>query len=129
MSRKTEQLSVGGRTIPVSNLDKLLYPGEKFTKAKVIDYYHRISKYLLPHLKNRPVTLKRFPDGVFGQAFYEKDAPAFDSEVGQDRFGATPRNRLGPTSDTFLSTIALLSFGSRTLRASRSTLFSISHRA
>lgn len=77
MSRKTEQLSVGGRTIPVSNLEKILYPGEKFTKAKVIDYYHRISKYLLPHLKNRPVTLKRFPDGVFGQAFYEKDAPAF----------------------------------------------------
>jgi len=77
MSRKTEQLSVGGRSIPVSNLDKILYPGEKFTKAKVIDYYHRISKFLLPPLKNRPVTSKRFPDGVFGQAFYEKDAPAF----------------------------------------------------
>lgn len=77
MARKTEQLSVGGRRIPVSNLDKMLYPGEKFTKAKVIDYYLRISKFLLPHLKNRPVTLKRFPDGVFGEAFYEKDAPAF----------------------------------------------------
>ena len=66
-----------GRTIAVSNLDKLLYPGEKFTKAKVIDYCVRISKYLLPHLKDHPVTLKRFPDGVFGQFFYEKDAPAF----------------------------------------------------
>ena len=77
MARKTQQLSVGGRRIPVSNLDKILYPGEKFTKAKVIDYYFRISKFLLPHLKNRPVTLKRFPDGVFGEAFYEKDAPAF----------------------------------------------------
>ena len=77
MARKAEQLTVGGRRIPVSNLDKILYPGEKFTKAKVIDYYHRISKFLLPHLKNRPVTLKRFPDGVFGEAFYEKDAPAF----------------------------------------------------
>ena len=77
MARKTEHLSVGGRRIPVSNLDKILYPGEKFTKAKVIDYYVRISKFLLPHLKNRPVTLKRFPDGVFGEAFYEKDAPAF----------------------------------------------------
>jgi bifunctional non-homologous end joining protein LigD len=77
MVRKAEQLSVGGRRIPVSNLDKILYPGEKFTKAKVIDYYARISKFLLPHLKNRPVTLKRFPDGVFGEAFYEKDAPAF----------------------------------------------------
>jgi bifunctional non-homologous end joining protein LigD len=66
MARKSEQLSVGGRRITVSNLDKLLYPGEKFTKAKVIDYYHRVSKFLLPHLKNHPVTLKRFPDGVFG---------------------------------------------------------------
>jgi bifunctional non-homologous end joining protein LigD len=74
---KAEHLKIGSRRIPVSNLDKLLYPGQKFTKSKVIDYYIRISKYLLPHLKNHPVTLKRFPDGVFGEFFYEKDAPAF----------------------------------------------------
>src|ERR1043165_9179370 len=77
MARKTQQIIVGRRRIPVSNLDKTLYPGEKFTKAKVIDFYIRIAKYLLPHLKDRPVTLKRFPDGVFGEAFWEKDAPAF----------------------------------------------------
>jgi bifunctional non-homologous end joining protein LigD len=77
MARKIEQVTVDGRRIPVSNLDKILYPGDKFTKAKVIDYYVRISKFLLPHLKNRPVTLKRFPNGVFGEAFYEKDAAAF----------------------------------------------------
>src|ERR1044071_2537424 len=77
MAGKSEQLNVGSRRISVSNLDKILYPGEKFTKAKVIEYYVEISKYLLPHLKNRPVTLKRFPEGVFGEAFYEKDAPAF----------------------------------------------------
>ena len=80
MARKAQQLAIDGRRISVSNLDKLLYPGEKFTKAKVIDYYVRISKYLLPHLKNDPVTLKRFPDGVFGEFFYEKDAPAFTPE-------------------------------------------------
>src|SRR5215212_9009552 len=80
MARKTKQLTVDDRRIPVSNLDKVLYPGEKFTKADVIDYYVRISKYLLPHLQNRPVTLKRFPDGVFGEFFYEKDAPAFTPE-------------------------------------------------
>lgn len=74
---KTQQIRVGPRTIAVSNLEKILYPGKKFTKAKVIDYYVQISKYLLPHLKNRPVTLKRFPEGVFGEYFYEKDAPAF----------------------------------------------------
>jgi len=77
MGERTKQLQIGRRRVPVSNLDKLLYPGEKFTKAKVIDYYIRISKYLLPHLKNRPLTLKRFPEGVFGEFFYEKDAPAF----------------------------------------------------
>src|SRR4026207_763255 len=77
MARQTKQLTVGRRRIPVSNLEKILYPGTKFTKARVIDYYISISKYLLPHLKDRPVTLKRFPDGVFGEFFYEKDAPAF----------------------------------------------------
>ena len=74
-----EQVKIGNRRIEVSNLDKVLYPGGKFTKAKVIDYYIRISEYL-PHLKNRPVTLKRFPDGVFGEFFYEKDAPSFTPE-------------------------------------------------
>src|SRR5215212_9803235 len=77
MPGKTAQLTVGRRHITVSNLDKILYPGTKFSKANVIDYYINISKYLLPHLKNHPVTLKRFPDGVFGESFYEKDAPAF----------------------------------------------------
>jgi len=80
MARKTEQVTIGRRHIEVSNLDKLLYPGTKFTKAKVIDYYIKVSKYILPHLKNRPITLKRFPEGVFGEAFYEKDAPAFTPE-------------------------------------------------
>src|SRR5437764_13245723 len=74
---KKEQLRIGNRKIEVSNIDKVIYPGGKFTKGKIIDYYIRISEYLLPHLKNRPVTLKRFPDGVFGDFFYEKDAPAF----------------------------------------------------
>lgn len=77
MARKKEQLTVGRRRIEVSNLDRVLYPGTKFRKADLIDYYNKVSKYILPHLKDRPVTLKRFPDGVFGEAFYEKDAPAF----------------------------------------------------
>ena len=77
MAPPRKYLTIAGKRIPVSNLEKVLYPGEKFTKAKVIEYYIEISKYLLPHLKQRPVTLKRFPDGVFGEAFYEKDAPAF----------------------------------------------------
>src|ERR1043165_6320483 len=77
MARKTEQLTIRRRRIELSNLDKVFYPGTKFTKAKLIDYYINVSKYILPHLKDRPVTLKRYPDGVFGDPFFEKDAPAF----------------------------------------------------
>ncbi|MFN2530584.1 MAG: non-homologous end-joining DNA ligase [Pyrinomonadaceae bacterium] len=77
MASQKEHLVIGKRSVPVSNLEKLMYPGGRFTKAKVIDYYIRIAPYLLPHLKNRPVTLKRFPEGVFGEFFYEKDAPTF----------------------------------------------------
>jgi bifunctional non-homologous end joining protein LigD len=75
--RTKHQLTVGGRQIDVSNLEKVLYPAAGFTKAQVIDYYIRVSAYLLPHVKNRPVTLKRYPDGVRGPHFYEKDAPRF----------------------------------------------------
>ena len=77
MAVKAQNLEVEGRTIPVTNLEKVLYPKTEFTKGQVIDYYIRISKYLLPHLKDRPVTLKRFPDGVRGDSFYEKNAPSY----------------------------------------------------
>jgi bifunctional non-homologous end joining protein LigD len=69
VKRKTE--------ITISHAEKILYPGGKFTKANVVDYYRRIASYLLPHFRDRPVTLKRYPDGVFGEAFYEKNAPGF----------------------------------------------------
>jgi bifunctional non-homologous end joining protein LigD len=68
---------VGRRKIAVSNLNKILYPGGRFTKAAVIEYYSRIAPVLLPHFKNRPVTLVRYPDGVFKDSFYEKNAPGF----------------------------------------------------
>jgi bifunctional non-homologous end joining protein LigD len=73
---KHSELTIAGRTLPVSNLDKILYPEAGFTKAQVIDYYVRIAPVLLPHLKNRPITLKRYPDGVEGFFFYEKQCPA-----------------------------------------------------
>lgn len=66
-------VEVEGRRIRLSNLDKVLYPDAGFTKAQVIDYYSRVAPVLLPHLKDRPVTLRRFPDGVTGQPFYEKN--------------------------------------------------------
>ncbi|HTG52573.1 MAG TPA: non-homologous end-joining DNA ligase [Candidatus Tectomicrobia bacterium] len=74
MSKKAE-LTVDDRKLQVSNLDKVLYPKAGFTKAQVIDYYIRIAPVLLPHLKDRPLTMKRYPDGVEGQFFYEKNCP------------------------------------------------------
>lgn len=75
MSKKTE-IEVAGKKLMVSNLDKVLYPEAGFTKGQVIDYYIRIAPVLLPHLKNRPITLKRYPDGVEGFFFYEKQCPS-----------------------------------------------------
>lgn len=66
---------VDGRELTLSNLDKVLYPEYGFTKAEVIDYYSRIASVLLPHLAGRPLTVKRFPDGVDGMSFFEKNAP------------------------------------------------------
>jgi bifunctional non-homologous end joining protein LigD len=75
MSKKVE-IEVAGKKVMVSNLDKVLYPAAGFTKRQVIDYYIRIAPVLLPHLKNRPITLKRYPDGVDGFFFYEKQCPS-----------------------------------------------------
>jgi len=77
MSKTKPFISVDGRDVPVSNLDKVLFPEGHVTKADVINYYLEVSEYLLPHLKNRPVTLKRYPNGALGEFFYEKDAPSF----------------------------------------------------
>ena len=75
MPNKAE-LTVEDRKIQVSNLDKVLYPKVGFTKGQVIDYYIRVAPVLLPHLKDRPLTMKRYPDGVEGEFFYEKNCPS-----------------------------------------------------
>ena len=74
---KSHELMVEGQSLTISNLDKLMYPQAGFTKAHVIDYYVRAAPFLLPHLKSRSVTLKRYPEGIAGAHFYEKDAPSF----------------------------------------------------
>lgn len=74
------EVVIDGLTVKLSNLDKVLYPKAGFTKAHVIDYYRRVSPVLLPHLKGRAVTLKRYPEGVEGFHFYEKNCPAFRPE-------------------------------------------------
>ncbi len=66
---------VGDRELELSNLDKVLYPAMGFTKGEIIDYYTRISGVLLPHLEDRPLTRIRYPNGVAGNGFFEKNAP------------------------------------------------------
>ena len=79
MSR-TVEVEVEGRALRLSNLDKVLYPEPGFTKAQVIDYYTRVAPVLLPHLRGRPLTLKRYPNGVEGKYFYEKECPSHRPE-------------------------------------------------
>jgi bifunctional non-homologous end joining protein LigD len=69
-------VEVEGRELSLSNLDKVLYPEVGFTKGHVIDYYTRVAPVLLAHLRDRPLTLKRYPNGVEGGHFYEKQCPS-----------------------------------------------------
>ncbi len=66
-------MQVGERQLTLSNLEKVLYPRHGFTKGEVLDYYTRIAPVLLPHIRDRAMTFVRFPDGVGGGSFFEKD--------------------------------------------------------
>ena len=68
--------TIGGRELSVSNLGKVLFPQVGFTKGQIIDYYVRIAEVMLPHIRERPLTMKRFPDGVEGKSFFEKHMPS-----------------------------------------------------
>ena len=82
---KRLEVAIGDKTLSLSNLDKVLYPRAGFTKGQVIDYYTRIAPVLLPHLRDRPLTLKRYPNGVEDKFFYEKRCPSHAPVVGADR--------------------------------------------
>jgi bifunctional non-homologous end joining protein LigD len=75
MPKNETVVDIQGKHLKLSNLDKVLYPEVGFTKGQLIDYYARIAPVLLPHLKDRPLTLKRYPNGVTGMHFYEKNCP------------------------------------------------------
>jgi bifunctional non-homologous end joining protein LigD len=76
VAQRRATVTVDGRELSLSNLGKVLYPRAGFTKGQVIDYYTRIAPAVLPHLRGRPLTLKRYPNGVEGGHFYEKQCPA-----------------------------------------------------
>lgn len=74
------EVTVGGRSLKLSNLDKVLYPATGFTKGQMIDYYARVAPVLLTHLRGRPVTLRRWPNGVEQGSFFEKNCPSHRPE-------------------------------------------------
>jgi bifunctional non-homologous end joining protein LigD len=81
-------VEVEGHRLSLSNLGKVMYPQVGFTKGQVIDYYTRIAPAVLPHLRGRPLTLKRYPNGVEGQYFYEKNCPSHAPDwVRKERIG------------------------------------------
>jgi bifunctional non-homologous end joining protein LigD len=75
--KRNQEVTVGNRRLKLTNLDKILYPKTKTTKAEVIDYYARVADLIVPHLKARPLTLRRFPEGVGkpDSSFFEKNCP------------------------------------------------------
>ncbi len=70
-----QTVEIAGRKLSISNLDKVLYPVVGFTKAQIIDYYVRVAPYMLPHLTGRALTMRRWPNGVNEQSFFEKRSP------------------------------------------------------
>ena len=109
-----QQVEVEGRSLAVSNLDKPHFP-DGFTEAQVIDYYIRIASRLLPRYAGRPVTMKRFPDGVGDNAFYEK-TPRSIHRSGFIR-RTCPARQAESQSGISALTICLRSSGARTSRA------------
>jgi bifunctional non-homologous end joining protein LigD len=74
-SKRTEEsLSINGHTLKFTNLNKVYFPREGYTKRDLINYYHAVAPLILPHLKDRPLSLKRYPDGIEGEYFFQKNA-------------------------------------------------------
>lgn len=73
MARET--IDLDGQAVKLSSLDKVYYPDAGITKGDVVDYYHRVAPTMLPHLRDRPLSMQRFPDGIAAPGFYQKEAP------------------------------------------------------
>ncbi len=88
----SEVVAAGGRSLSLSNLDKLFWPEEGITKGDLVDYYRDVAPVLVPHLRGRPFTMRRYPDGAFGKAFFQKDAPSHMPDwIKRYRTVVTPR--------------------------------------
>ncbi len=75
MAKDSQIVKVGKRKIELSNLKKVLYPDDNIIKAEVIEYYLKIAPTILNHIKGRPLSLVRYPDGIYGEKFFQKNRP------------------------------------------------------
>jgi bifunctional non-homologous end joining protein LigD len=73
----TKEVILGPDTIEISNPDKVLYPSGWFHEAHIVDYYWKIADFMLPHIRNHPINMQRFPNGINGGGFYEKEIPDY----------------------------------------------------
>ena len=80
MARSSQIAQVGKRKIELSNLTKVLYPEDHILKAELIEYYLKVAPTILAHLKGRPLSLVRFPDGINGEKFFQKNRPEWAPE-------------------------------------------------
>src|SRR5439155_22444396 len=71
---RTDELTIDEHRIPLPRPDKTLYPADGITKRDVVDYYREVAEVMLPHLRGRPLTLRRFPDGIEKDGFFQKEA-------------------------------------------------------
>jgi len=94
LKKITDTVEVDGRTVSVSNLDKLMWKREKITKADVIQYYSTVASHMIPLIKNRPLMLNRFPHGVPGKSFVQKDWPNHPGWVKMARVRSESQNKL-----------------------------------
>jgi bifunctional non-homologous end joining protein LigD len=108
MSSKKVELRIGRQMLQISNPDKVLYPQQGFTKSQVIAYYSDIAQTILPYLRDRPLTLKRYPDGVEKPFFYEKHCPDHRPEFVQTVKVDSERNEDGITYCTVRDAATLI---------------------
>ncbi len=100
MARNQQIVKVDGRDLAISNVDKIYFPETGFTKGEVIAFYSEIADIIIPHLRDRPLTMKRSPEGVEGETFYEKNAPKH-TPAWVETF-AVPRSEGGPAINYIL---------------------------
>ena len=80
MAKDSQIVKVGKRKLELSNLNKILFPDDDIVKAQVIEYYLKIAPTILNHIKGRPLSLVRFPDGIYGEKFFQKNRPDWAPE-------------------------------------------------